>query len=441
MSAGAKPSVQPSSGDPNGGSQTQTTTNTKNSLLVFERVHARDEAGPRGKSRGGLSGLSFALGAGAHAIVGAPEDGTIALSELVAGVRAPLRGNVLIAGREPSRTPAIRARIGSLNPVIEMPEAASVDAAVELAMRARGQAGASADSILAPLGLSSLRRRRPRSLSFVEARAVELALALTTPAPLVIALFEPLVDVAVQPLAVVRDRIRELASSGACVLLITSSPADAAALADRVHVLQRGFIMTPPGGEDSVLSGRSPGAPAEIVVWVRDPDGARPGVRELAAALSSRPEARSIAWEEHRGAGPGGSSIRVRGDSLEACSRVILDAALETGAQIDAMAPVTPGLAQVRAAANALFARRYANPAALAPSGLAKAAPKPAAPSAPAAEAPAALPESPAESPVDAQPPAAESPAPINSTVSDPNTTESTDSPAARKEPSEDHHG
>jgi len=399
-------------------------------VLVVERVHARDEAGPRGKSRGGLSGLSLALGPGVHAILGSPEDGTIALSEIVSGARAPLRGRVLIDGREPSRSPEVRARVGSLGAAVEILEAASVEAAVELAMRARGQGGGSADSILAPLGLSPLRRRRPRSLSFVEVRAVELALALTTPAPLVIALFEPLVDVAVQPLAVVRDRIQDLASAGACVLLITSSPADAAALAERVHVLQRGLVVTPPGGEDSILAGRSPGAPAEIVVWVRA--GARVGVRELAAALSARPEARAIAWEEHRGAGPGGSSVRVRGDNLEACSKVILDAALETGVVIDAMAPVTPGLAQVRAAANALFARRYANPATLAQKG--PSAPAPTAPLRRADEAPAA----PQAAPPEAAPPAANAP---HSPVSDTTTTPHDAPPPAAEEPSRNPHG
>lgn len=391
-------------------------------VLVFERVHARDEAGRRGASRGGLSGLSLALGPGVHALLGAPEDGTIALIELVSGARSPLRGRVLVDGREPSWSPEIRARIGSLGAVVDIIEASSVGAGVELAMRARGQLSGSADSILAPLGLSALRQRRPRSLSFVEARAVELALALTTPAPLVIALFEPMVDVAVQPLATVRDRIRELASAGACVLLVTSSPADAAALADRVHVLQRGFVVTPPGGEDSISMGRSPGSPAEIVVWVRDPDAGRPGIRELAAALSARPEARAISWEEHRGAGPGGSSIRVRGDSLEACSRVLLDAILETGVHVDAMAPVTPGLAQVRAAANALFARRYANPAMLGSS------------SAPLRR----VAEPKAPNPSEKNPPA-EPAEPSNSTVSDTNTTESPKSNPAGKEP--DAHG
>jgi hypothetical protein len=165
-----------------------------------------------------------------------------------------------------------------------------------------------------------------------------------------------------------------------------------------------------------------------------------PGVRELAAALSGRAEARAVAWEEHRGAGPGGSSIRVRGDSLEACSRVILDAALETGARIDAMAPVTPGLAQVRAAANALFARRYANPAALAPSGSA-------APTAPLRRASpsGAPPEPPAvvSNPADAAPPTKE-PAPqdaSNSVVSEPVITVNNDQPPGAKEPSEDPHG
>ena len=82
--------------------------------VVVERVYARDDAGPEGRSRGTLAGCSLALSAGVHAVLGTPEDGTIALLEVITGARAPLRGRALVAGHDPSRSPQIRARVGSL---------------------------------------------------------------------------------------------------------------------------------------------------------------------------------------------------------------------------------------------------------------------------------------------------------------------------------------
>lgn len=332
-------------------------------IVECERVHASDDAGPKGKPRGSLAGLDLALDAGVHAIVGSPEDGSIALAEILSGSKAPSRGRVKVGGAEPSKSAACRARIGYLGPSADLPDEASVRASMELAMRARGERSPRADPLLEPLGLAPLLARRPASLRYVEARAVDLALAITTPAPTLVALYEPLVDVAVQQLAVVRDRIRDLGRAGACVVVITSSPSDAVSIADRVFVLQRGVVIPSALGDAAAGAITPPGSIAEIVVWARDPDVGHAGVRELAAALASRPEVRAVMWEEHRGAGPGGSSLRVRSDDIEACSAAILEASIETGAIIDAIAPVTPGLASVRAAANALYARRYARPA------------------------------------------------------------------------------
>jgi ABC-2 type transport system ATP-binding protein len=388
-------------------------------ILACERVHARDDAGPKNRARGSLSGLDLALGPGVHAILGAPEDGSIALIEVISGARAPLRGRVTVGGREPSRSPLARARIGALGLGAELPEADTARAAIELAMRSRGELSPNAEAILAPLGLAALLARKTRSLRYVEVRAAELALALTTPAPLLVALYEPLVDVAVQPLAALRDRLRALAAAGACVVVVTASPADATSLADRVYVLQRGAITSDPLGEGGAAI-HAPGSIAELVVWVRDPDADQAGVRDLAAALSRRREVRAVTWEEHRGAGPGGSSLRVRSDDVDACSAAVLDAALETGAIIDAIAPVTPGLAEVRAAANALFARRYARPIAPlrpAPPGErvpgSSLIPVEAAPASPPEAAPAAEPHAQAEAPIEAPaaPPVEGSPA------------------------------
>jgi ABC-2 type transport system ATP-binding protein len=330
----------------------------------LHQVHARDTAGQRGRARGAITELSLSLGPGIHAILGAPEDGTFALLDVVTGARAPLRGKVSVDGSEPFHTPRVRARIGALTPEPGLPPASSVGAAIRVALRARGEDEYRFDAVLDPLGLSALHARPVRSLSFAEARAVELALALTTPAALLIALHEPLSDVAVSNLHLVRSRLRELASARACVLVTTSSPADARMIADRIHVLHKGVLVREVGGDSRGLglAGR-----AELTAWVADTErdgNAAEGARALAAALSRAPFVHGVSWEEEApplsaSKGPGVALVRIRAETLEACSAALIDAAMETGITLAAIAPSAPDLAEVRTATDTLLRMRW----------------------------------------------------------------------------------
>lgn len=346
--------------------------------LALAQVHARDAAGPNGRARGAITALTLALGPGLHTFLGSPEDGTLALFDALSGARRPLKGTVRLAGFDPFRAAHVRARIGALTPEPRLPPAPSVGAAIRLALEARGESGERVDAVLAPLGLAGLVARRPGSLGFAEARAVELALALTTPAPLLIVLHEPLADVAVAQIGVIPRRLRELAAAGACVVSTTSSPADARALEGRILVLHRGFLAREAGGGGAGLALGE----AEITAWVRDALG-EPGVRELAAALTRRPGVHCVTWddglragapvrapdsESMAAAGPsragraGPSLVRVRGDSAEACAAALLDAAVEASVTLDAIAPTSPDLAAVRAATDTLLRMRAAAP-------------------------------------------------------------------------------
>ncbi len=346
--------------------------------LVLTRVHARDAAGPNGRARGAVTALTLSLGPGIHTFLGAPEDGTLALFDALTGARRPLEGKVTLAGQDPFSTAYIRARIGSLAPEPRLPPAPSVGAAIRLALAARGEVSHRFDAVLDPLGLSGLHARRPGSLGFAEVRAVELALALTTPGPLLIVLHEPLADVAVAQIGAIPRRLRELAAAGACVVATTSSPADARALEGRILVLHRGFLVREAvGGGAGLALGE-----VEITAWVRDVPG-EPGVRELAAALTRRPGVHRVTWDDGAragspvraldsesiaGAGPsragraGPSLVRVRGDSADACAEALLDAAVESSVVLDAIAPTSPDLAAVRAATDTLLRMRAAAP-------------------------------------------------------------------------------
>ena len=218
-------------------------------------------------------------------------------------------------------------------------------AAVRIAMRARGETGDRFDAVLDPLGLSPLQARDPRSLSFAEQRAVELAIALSTPAPLLLSLHEPLADVAMPRLDLLPLRLREAAGSGCCVLLTTSSPADARDLADHVVVLHKGLVAREArGGAGFVL-----GEGISLRAWVADPGQAR----ELSAALARRPEVRAVSFRE----GPPGEAalITVSGDRADACALAVIEAALSTGAEIEALTEHSPALGDVRASTEALW--------------------------------------------------------------------------------------
>jgi ABC-2 type transport system ATP-binding protein len=332
-------------------------------LLVFDRVHARDASGPMGRPRGALVDLSLTLGPGVHAVLGAPEDGTIAFADALSGVRRPTRGTILVAGRDPAKLPFVRARIGVLPPEPRLVPASTVGASVRLAMRARGEAGQSIDAILDPLGLSTLHARKVRSLGYAEARAIELALALSTPAPYLLSLHEPFSDVAMVPTAPVRQRVRELGAAGVCVVVTTSSPADAELVADAIYVLHAGSLSRVAGPDGA---GLVPVAPAELLVWVHaesHPDGASAASR-LASALGAHPDVRGASWDEtaaYVSASQNGGStllLRVRGDRPEACAAAVFESVLATGVVLEAMTPAVPALGQVRAASETLLRMR-----------------------------------------------------------------------------------
>jgi ABC-2 type transport system ATP-binding protein len=222
-------------------------------------------------------------------------------------------------------------------------------------MRARGESGDRFDAVIDPLGLAPLHARDPRSLSLAEERAVELALALSTPAPMLLVLHEPLADIAVARPALVSARLRDIAATGACVIVTTSSPTDARTLAERVLVLHRGQLVRQSlGGE-----GLGMPLPVELRVWVRT------GARDLAAALARHPEVRGVSWDDATGesAWPGAAAVRVRGASPEACALAIADAVQETGVEIEGIERRTPGLDEVRATTEALWRMAHLRPA------------------------------------------------------------------------------
>jgi ABC-type sugar transport system ATPase subunit len=202
-----------------------------------------------------------------------------------------------------------------------------VRAAVELAMRARGEASPKADAVLSMLGIQALATRRVSALRLGEERAVELALALSTPRLALLALHEPLCDVTLPASADLFGHLATSVEHGACVLVLTSSQADAHALTDHVLVLEK--------GKAHERAAASVGAPAELTVWVAGPEA-----RSLTSALATHPSVSSLSFRET--ANPGAtpmSEIRLAGGDLEALALELSDTAIRVGANVQAIVP------------------------------------------------------------------------------------------------------
>jgi ABC-2 type transport system ATP-binding protein len=314
------------------------------SLVVLERLTVADAEGPRGLPRGRVASADLFLGPGLHAVLGTPEDGTLALAGALAGERAPLAGRVLVAGHEPSRRAAVRARIGAATARPLLPDAPTVERVVALALAARGASPGAARALLAGFGIGDLAPRRPATLTFAEARAVDVALALSAPAPLLVMVHEPFADVALPDPGLVRARLRELAQAGVCVVVTTSSPGDARSLGDGILLLQAGAFTRAVDGAGVALV---PGHAAPLVAYIGVAPGAA-AVRELAAALARRPEVREVAFDDARADGQL-ARLRVAGDDVDACALALAELAAAAGVAVASIGTEPPDLADVRA--------------------------------------------------------------------------------------------
>ena len=214
------------------------------SVVQLSRVHGRDSFGAGGRARGRLYDVSLRLEAGIHAVIGRPRDGTTALCELVAGRARPRSGRVLVAGREPWKSPALRRRMGAYLARPTLADGGRVGAALAVVEALRG---GNVAPLLRDLGLSSLLDRRVASLHQHEARALELVIALAVTQPLAIVLDEPLDATELVPSEALLERLASLAAQGAAVIITSSVPSDVQGLADHVHLVDRGRLVASDG--------------------------------------------------------------------------------------------------------------------------------------------------------------------------------------------------
>jgi ABC-2 type transport system ATP-binding protein len=312
---------------------------------------------PRRARISNLAPLEFSLGRGVHALVGTPDDGTLAVAKLVGGFESSASGQVLVAGRDPSRDPPVRGRVGATLDVPCLPVARRVGDLLAQVDALRGRRTAA--ETLAALGLAHWADRKLAALSSWEVRAVDLTLAISTVEPFALVLTEPGADIAPFDRHALRASLTRAADAGACVIVVTASMSDAIEFAGTIHIFERGRITRwVPADETGALI---PGRGIELRVEVDLP-------RLLVAALADEPGIIGIDWDEQRHR----SVLSVRGADLDRLALAVARAASAAGASVRSIAPIAPQLDEVRAAASGLALAAYhaaynygsANPAA-----------------------------------------------------------------------------
>jgi molybdate transport system ATP-binding protein len=187
------------------------------------------------------------------AVLGPNGSGKTTLLRALAGLVPLISGRVALDGEvveEPARgvrmEPAGRSVGFVFQDYLLFPHLTVVEN-VAFGLRSRGasklEARAAAAELVDTMGLSAYSKAKPGSLSGGQAQRVALARALA-PEPRLLLLDEPLAALdAGTKLEVRRELGKHLASFSGTALLVTHNPLEAAALADRLIVLENGRVV------------------------------------------------------------------------------------------------------------------------------------------------------------------------------------------------------
>jgi molybdate transport system ATP-binding protein len=220
------------------------------------------------------------LGPGVTAVMGPSGSGKTSLLEAVAGLRRGTRGRIVLDGDVVLDSAAGIARPPEARRVGYVPQDAGLfphlSAGENVRFGPRADAAAVASAV-ATLEIGGLLGRYPASLSGGEKQRVALARALAT-RPRLLLLDEPLAALDHQVRGAVRRDLRaRLRTFPGTRLLVTHDPLDAAALADRLVILEEGRV-TQTGTFAEVAARPRSGYVAELVgvnLLVGDADGER----------------------------------------------------------------------------------------------------------------------------------------------------------------------
>ena len=305
-------------------------------VIVLSGLRARDE-------HGSLNGIDLALPSGPiGALIGSPADGTTVLSKVLVGRMRPRRGVVRIRGIDPGISPRIRMTLGSLLFDHELPSIGRVRDLLFFCKSLRG-GEAPRDVWHDPLDIGELSSRSIATLSRRESRRVALGIALAAPSPTAIVLCDPLLATGV-PAETLRPLLQSRIANGACVLIVTDSAIDAAAIADDVATIENGRVGRAIGSPD--IDQLVPGRPAEIAVWCDNP-------RNLAASLVHDPSVCNLKFTSGDGHFPD-VPVLLRATNPRDGALAVARAATACGIVIHAIRQSVPSASEVSAATIAM---------------------------------------------------------------------------------------
>ncbi len=315
-------------------------------MIALTNVTARGESA-RGRVGAMVRNVSTTWDRGVLAIVGTVGDGTSALLAVIAGAIRARTGQVIVGGKSPEDARSEIAHV-PLDPTL--PDALRVEEVCDLASSIRGEPARPATERLSVLGIEALAKRRVRSLSVGETRAVALAIALTSSAK-VLLVEEPLATLEPTAPGRVIEAIRARAAAGTVVVVTTASVRDATRIADRVLVLTAGVLAPLP----AALAHANDGVVRLRIVVPSRADGTR-GTSALVSALAEDAAIASV--ETHAFApspsDPAGaraaSTVIVSGRDLVAVAKSVANAAASARVDVETIESAVAPLETIRAA-------------------------------------------------------------------------------------------
>jgi ABC-2 type transport system ATP-binding protein len=163
---------------------------------------------------------------------------------LVRNVIGLIQGNadlIEVAGGDP-RSAGTRRRLGVVQQAVGFPRTLTVGEIVSGAATRRGCPPEAAGQAIAEMGLAGLEKRRAAKLSGGQQQRLQLAMGLVAD-PVLLVLDEPTEGLDVEARRRFWETIRRRLESGAGVLVTTHLVDEAAAVADRVVVVDRGRVV------------------------------------------------------------------------------------------------------------------------------------------------------------------------------------------------------
>lgn len=189
-----------------------------------------------------LTGVSLSVREGEFvALLGPNGAGKTTLVQSVVSLIKPTSGTVSVAGGDPANA-SVRKRLGVVQQDVGFPRTLTVGQVVEGAAARAGVDQAAAQRAMNEMGLNPVAKRKASDLSGGQQQRLQLAMGLVSD-PVLLVLDEPTVGLDVSARRVFWQTLAERQRKGTGILLTTHIVEEAAAVADRIVVLDRGTVV------------------------------------------------------------------------------------------------------------------------------------------------------------------------------------------------------